>query len=57
MSKPLLVHFENREVIEGILRSAGKLWSSSGSKIWLNDVFIQPVHSKIERIYDAHKPD
>ena len=32
-----------------ILRSAGKLRSSSGSNIWLNDVLIQPDRSKNER--------
>ena len=32
-----------------IFRSAGKLRSSSGSNIWLKDVFIQPDRSKKER--------
>ena len=47
--RPLLVHVEDCEVRDRILRSAGKLWSSSGSNIWLNDVFIQPDRSKKER--------
>ena len=46
--RPLLVNVENCEVMDRILRSAGKLRSSSGSNIWLRDVFIQPDCSKKE---------
>ena len=45
---PLLVHVENCEMRDRILRSAGKLRSSAGSNIWLKDVSIQPDHSKKE---------
>ena len=45
--RPLLAHVENSEVRDRILRPAGKLRSSSGSNIWLKDVFIQPDRSKI----------
>ena len=47
--RPLFVHFENCEVKDRILRSAGKLRSSSGSNIWLKDLIIQPDRSKKER--------
>ena len=39
-SIPLFVIFENCEVRDRILRSAGKLWSLSSSNVWLKDVFI-----------------
>ena len=40
---------ENCEVMDRILRSAGKLRSSFCSIVWLRDVFIQPDRSKKER--------
>ena len=47
--RPLLVHVGNWEVRDRILRPAGKLRSSSGSNIWLKDVFIQPDRTMKER--------